>query len=78
MFHRTFVAAKGYVERLEPSWTTIQVTMYAKIGDQRKSEVAGDFVLGGEGRSNEGWTVSSGIVNQICTDCGVVVFATLF
>ena len=63
MSHRALAAAKGDVERLDPSWGTIQAAMYAEVGDQRKSELSAKFVLEGEGRTNEGWTVC-----QICSD----------
>ena len=59
-FYKAFEAAKGDVGRLGASWCTIQITMYAKIGDHSKSE-ARNFVLAGEGRANEGWTVLPGI-----------------
>ena len=30
LLYRAFEAAKGDVERLEPSWRTVEVTMYAQ------------------------------------------------
>ena len=40
MFYKAFEVANGDIGRLEPSWRTIQVTVYAEIGDQRKAEAA--------------------------------------
>ena len=78
MFYRAFALAQGNVKRLDPSWQTIQVTVFANTGDQRKSEVAAKFVRQGEGRANEGWTVYLGILSQICTHFDEVLFGTLF
>ena len=33
LFYLTCKPARGDAERLEPSWRTVQVAMYAKIGD---------------------------------------------
>ena len=39
--------------RLEAGWRIIQITMYANIGEHKRSEVAATFILEGEGRANE-------------------------
>ena len=59
MCFKSFEIAEGEVGRLEPSWG-----MYAKLCEQRRSEVAAKFVLEGEGRANEGWTMSTGVLSQ--------------
>ena len=46
--------------RLEASWETIQITMYARIGEHVRSEVSAKIVLEGDVQANEGWTVTSG------------------
>ena len=51
MFLKAFESATGDAGRLDSSWSTIQITMYAKVGDERSSEVAVKFVLEGEGQS---------------------------
>ena len=55
-----------------------QITLYATIGEQRRSEVAAQFVLEGEGRANEGCTVLSGVLNQMYTDFDPTLFDALF
>ena len=50
------------------------MTMYARIGEQRKSEVAANFVLEGQGLANEGWTLCSGVLRQTCTDVEPMLF----
>ena len=76
MLYVAFVAAKGDAGGLEPSWRTIQITVYAVSGDQRTSEVTAKLVLEGEGRTEEGWTVFSRIWNQICTEIDAVLLNT--
>ena len=48
--------------------------MYAKKGEQRRSEVAATFDLEGEGRANGEWTLCSGVKRQICADADPVIF----
>ena len=47
-------------EGLEASWETIQILMYARIGEHVRSEVSAKIVLEGEVQANEGWTGDSG------------------
>ena len=68
---------KGMSKDLSQVVGTIQVTMYAKIGEQRQSEVAVMLVLEGEGISIGGWTVFPWILNQICTRFDAVLLDTL-
>ena len=63
--------------RLDASWRTIQITMYAKIGKQSVPEVAANFALEGEGRGKEGWTVHLGALNQTDTDIDLTLFDAL-
>ena len=60
MFFKAFDGANGDGGGLEASWSTIQMTTDAKLGDRRRSEVAAKFVLE-EGRADERWTVYSGL-----------------
>ena len=50
--------ATGDLGRLEASWETVQITMYAQIFDESRSEVAAPFVCDGEGHSNKVWTMA--------------------
>ena len=72
MFYKPFAAARGDTSRTEPSWRTIQITSCAKsrcgVGALRKTEAALKFVLEGEGRANEGWTVFPEHLKLTCTD----------
>ena len=57
-------------ERLKnPSWKTIQITMYAKIGALESRELAARFVLEGEGKAGEGRKIFPEILKQMGTDC---------
>ena len=60
MFYGTCSVAEENEGRLEPSWRTIQVTMYAKIGDFGSREAATKCVVEGEEGGNEGWTLFTG------------------
>ena len=77
MFFKAFEAAKGDVGRLEHSWDKIRITMHAKSGEPKRSEVAAKIVLEGKGRANEGWTMHRGVFSQICADCDPVFFEAL-
>ena len=59
---------------LEANCGTIQITMYAKISSQRRSEVAAGFVSEGESRANEGWTMFPIVLSQIFADVDRVLF----
>ena len=55
----------------------MQITMYANVGDARRSEVAAKFVLEGEGHANEGSTLAAGVLHQMCTDFDDTLFSAL-
>ena len=57
VFFRAFEGAKGDTGSLQASWRTIQITIYAKSGEHKRSEAAAKFVLKGEGRATEERTV---------------------
>ena len=53
---------------------TWEDNMCAKLGDERQSEVAVNFFFGREGRANECWTVTPGVIRDICTDFHAPLF----
>ena len=61
--------ARGSVGRSEASWGTSHITMHAKIGEQKRLEVAAKFVLEGEKavRTKDGRRILE-VLNQICID----------
>ena len=71
MFYRPFAAAKGTRSG------RLQITMYAQIGELRRTEAAARFVLEGEGRADDEWTVFPTILNHMCEDVEPVLFDTL-
>ena len=48
--------------------------MYAKLGDERMSEVAAKSVSEGKDHANEGWLMTPGVLRRICTDVGDTLF----
>ena len=69
---------KGYVERSQASWEPfIQITMCAKLGEERRSEIAAKFVLDFEGHVKEGWTIVPGDLSQMCTEFHDTLFNAL-
>ena len=77
MFFKAFEAAKGDVGIFEPCWGTIQITMHAKLGGKKRSEVAATIVLEGEGRAKEGWTVRPSVSSLICSHIDPTLFEAL-
>ena len=57
MFYKATDGPTGASGRIQFSWETIQITTYAALVDERKSNVAATFVLDGEGHTNEGWAI---------------------
>ena len=60
--------------RQEASWENsslaggaMHITMYAKIGAEKRSETAAALVREREGHANEGWPMFPDILLQICT-----------
>ena len=69
---------KGHVERSQASWEPfIQITMCAKLGEERRSEIAAKFVLEDEGHVNDGWTIVPGVLSQMCTEFHDTLFNAL-
>ena len=70
--------ARGSVGRSEASWGTSQITMYAKIGEQKRSEVVAKFILEGEKavRTKDGRCILV-VLNQICIDLEPTLFDAL-
>ena len=58
VFSEGMEEATGDLGILQASWETVQITMYAQIDDESRSEVAAPFVWDGEGHSNEVWTIA--------------------
>ena len=74
MFCKTSSVAEKNEGRLEPSWRTIQMTMYTKNGDFGSREAAAWYVVDREGRADEGWTLFTGNLQiDVCTDFDTVL-----
>ena len=65
MLFKSMEEAKEDLGRWQASWRTIQITMYAKLGEEMQSDIAAKFVLEGEGCVNEGWTIVPSGLSQI-------------
>ena len=75
---RSLYCCKRDKDRVKPNWGKIQITFYAEIGALRTMEAAARFIVEGEGKVNEIWTVFfSGLKSNVHRDFDPVLCDTL-